>query len=100
MIVAVVQFDLREPMTLEAAAISFAQSAPAYETIPGLIRKHFLVNEDGSTAGGIYLWRDRDAADAWFTDPWKDRIELKFGHRPTVSYFVSPVSVDGRSTDV
>ena len=35
----------------------FEASAPSYQTVDGLLRKHYLLAEDGRSAGGVYLSR-------------------------------------------
>jgi len=52
MIIALVQFRLPAPMTVAQAREVFASTAPRYRDLPGLIRKHYVLTEDGRTAGG------------------------------------------------
>ena len=60
MITALVQFRLPQPVAREKAQQLFVGSAPKYREASGLIRKYYLLSEDGGTAGGVYLWkRDR-----------------------------------------
>jgi len=68
--------------------------APKYIEIQGLIRKYYLLSEDGETAGGVYLWESRKAAETLYTDEWKKFILQKYGSEPSVTYFNSPVIVD------
>ena len=63
-ITTVVQFRLPQPISLEEATRRFESSAPKYRNVPGLIRKYYLRAEDGRTAGGVYLWESRAAAEA------------------------------------
>jgi hypothetical protein len=93
MIVAVVRFALPAPMSRADAADWFASGAAAYQTVPGLQRKHFLLGEGGSTAGGVYFWDSREAAEAFYSDGWRARLAAKYG-QPTVQYFDTPVMVD------
>jgi hypothetical protein len=93
MIVAIVQFPLPTPMSRADAADWFESGASVYQQIPGLQRKHFLLGDDGATAGGVYLWETRDAADSFYNDTWRARLAGKYGE-PTVEYFESPVTVD------
>ncbi|MCE9596340.1 MAG: YdhR family protein [Spirochaetia bacterium] len=44
-------------------------SIAEYQAVPGLMAKYYTFGEDG-TFGGIYLWRNKAAADAWFTPEW------------------------------
>jgi hypothetical protein len=94
MITALVQFKLPQPMTTDKAQSIFAETAPKYREVKGLVRKYYLLSEDGETAGGVYLWKSREAAERLYTDEWKTFIEQKYGTRPTVTYFASPVVVD------
>ena len=94
MITALVQIKLPEPMAKDKAQDVFAGTAPKYREVAGLIRKYYLLSEDGATAGGVYLWKSRDAAERLYTDDWKTFIMQKYGTKPSVTYFDSPVIVD------
>ncbi len=94
MIISLVQIKLSEPMAKDKAQEVFAGTAPKYREVKGLIRKYYLLSEDGTTAGGVYLWKSREAAEQLYTDDWKTFILQKYGTKPSVTYFVSPVVVD------
>jgi hypothetical protein len=94
MITALVQIKLPEPMTIDKARAVFAETAPKYRDVKGLIRKYYLLSEDGQTAGGVYLWESRADAEQLYTDDWKSFIFQKYGTEPAVTYFTSPVVVD------
>jgi heme-degrading monooxygenase HmoA len=99
-IVAVVRFPMDPSQPADAVRSSFEASAPAYQSITGLLRKHFLRAEDGSEGGGVYLWDSRAAAEAWYTDAWRERLTQKFGAAPAIEYFESPVTVDADGVTV
>ena len=94
MITALVQIKLPEPMTRDKAQVLFAGTAPKYRDLKGLIRKYYLLSEDGATAGGVYLWESQEAAEQLYTDDWQAFIMQKYGTEPSVTYFDSPVIVD------
>ena len=97
MITAIVRIAQPAGTTLEDATVKFEQSAPNYEGMPGLIRKYYLYDAgtDGQpTVGGVYLWQSRVAADAVYTDDWKNSIAERYGKPPEISYFDTPVVVD------
>lgn len=94
MITALVQFKLPQPITVEKAREVFSGTAPKYRDVPGLIRKYYVLSQDGGTAGGVYLWRSREEAGRLYTDEWKKFIRDKYGAEPSVIYFESPVVVD------
>ena len=94
MIVAIVRFALPHPISLEQARTTFEASAPNYRNVPGLQRKHYLLGEGGTIAGGVYLWDSREQAEAFYDDVWRAKLTERYGAPPTVEYFDSPVSVE------
>ncbi len=100
MITAIVQFRLPAPLTLEEAREVFRSTAPIYRDLPGLVRKVYLLSEDGRTAGGAYLWATRQAAERAFDDEWHRRLVERYGAEPSVAYFASPVIVDDASGQI
>lgn len=94
MILTLVRFPLDAPMTLEEAARRFALSAPKYLDLPGLVRKHYVRSDDGFTVGGVYLWKDRAAAEDCYAGAWRDRVRILYGVEPVIEWFESPVGVD------
>ena len=94
MITTLVQIKLSETLSLDKARDIFTSTAPKYLETQGLIRKYYLLSEDGQTAGGVYLWESRKAAETLYTDTWKKFILQKYGSELSVTYFNSPVIVD------
>ena len=100
MITALVQFDLPHPITPKAAQAIFASTAPRYQGMEGLVRKYYLLSEDGRTAGGVYLWRSRAAAERVYDDAWKAFVRDKYGSEARVTFFATPVVVDNASNEI
>lgn len=100
MITALVQFKLPQPLTREQAREIFSSTAPKYRNMPGLVRKYYILSQDGQTGGGMYLWHSREDADRVYTDDWKQFIFGKYGALPTVTYFETPVIVDNISGEI
>lgn len=91
MIIAIVQFDLPDTVTLEKATELFEASAPRYKDLAGLKRKQYLYGE--GVGGGVYFWNSREEANALYTDEWKAGIKERFGTAPVITYFETPVKV-------
>jgi hypothetical protein len=70
-------------------------SVPQYDKLPGLIRKYFTIQPDGF--GGMYLWRDRASAEAWFSAGWRERVKKTYGRDATVTYFDVPIVTEGKA---
>ena len=100
MITAITTFKLPKPITRDEARMIFLSTAPKYLGVPGLVRKAYVLSQDGSTAGGIYLWNSRAEADATYTDSWKAFVREKYGTDPSVTYFDSPVVVDNVTDEI
>ena len=94
MITVLVQFKVPEPLSREKAREIFSSTAPKYREIHGLIRKYYILSQDGKTAGGIYLWNSREDAERLYTEEWKKFILDKYGAPASVAYFETPVIVD------
>lgn len=100
MIVAKVEFAMPQPISPEQARETFLSTAPKYLDMPGLIRKYYLLSEDGSRAGGIYLWSSREDADRVYTDAWKAFVRGKYGTDPEIVFLECPVVVDNVSHEI
>jgi Putative mono-oxygenase ydhR len=94
MITALVQFELSSPITLAEATRRFEASAPKYQNLPGLVRKYYVLAEDGRRAGGVYLWESRQAAEAVYSGEWRERVTKLYGTAPSITWFETPVIVD------
>ena len=93
-VTAIVRFALPEDKTRESAKAAFEASAPLYRGVQGLIRKYYLLSEDGRTGGGVYLFESREDAERLYDAAWRAGIRERLGAEPSIEYFESPVIVD------
>jgi hypothetical protein len=100
MITAIVEFRLPQAISLAQAKETFLGTAPKYRDLPGLIRKYYFLSEDGSKAGGIYLWASRADADRVYTAEWKAFVRDKYGSEPSLTFVACPVVVDNLSHEI
>ena len=100
MVTAFVRFKLPSAMSRDQAKEVFMSTAPKYQAAPGLIRKYYLLAEDGGTAGGVYLWQSKEDAEHLYTQEWKNFVKEKYGSEPTIVYFHSPVIVDNLTKEI
>lgn len=100
MITAIVEFKLPQPITVAQAMETFLSTAPKYQGMPGLIRKYYFLSQDGSKAGGIYLWDSREDADRIYTEEWKAFVRGKYGTDPSLTFMDCPVVVDNVSHEI
>jgi len=100
MITAIATCQWPSPITLDEARKIFLSTAPKYRGMAGLIRKYYLLSQDGSTVGGVYLWNSREEADALYTESWRAFVREKYGTDPSVVYMDCPVVVDNLSQEI
>jgi hypothetical protein len=94
MITVITRFTV--PATINASQMraGFTQIAPAFRNVPGLIRKQFLLSSDGHTAGGVYLWKDEEAARSFMQQRVAPMIREEYQVEPTIEFYQSPVLVE------
>jgi hypothetical protein len=100
MITVITSFQLPKPITREEAQKLFLSTAPKYLGVAGLLRKYYVLSQDGSAGGGIYLWNSRAEAEAVYTDSWRALAREKYGSDPSITYFESPVVVDNVTHEI
>jgi len=65
----------------------------------GLLMKYYLSRESGGS-GGVYIWRSKEDADAWYTPEWSARLEETYGAKPSVIFYDTFVQVDNTRDQV
>lgn len=100
MIIAITSFQMPKTVTREEARRIFLTTAPTYQGVAGLHRKSYVVSEDGSSVGGIYLWNSRAEAEAVYTESWRAYVREKYNSEPSVTYFDNPVTVDNVTHEI
>jgi hypothetical protein len=69
----------------EHAVRKIAENARAkFEGMPGLHSKAFTVNSAKREATNFYVWDSEEAAKAFFTDAFLERVAGLYGVRPSV----------------
>lgn len=67
-------------------------AVPLYESLAGLDFKYFTIAE-GKKVGGIYLWENGEAADAFYNEDWHKRIRETYGEDADIVRLESSVQV-------
>ncbi len=85
-----VEIAIPAGVTRERLNAEFQAAVPAYQKVPGLLRKHLTVSPTGSF-GGVYLWKDEASARAWFSDAWRARVVKTYGQDAKIEWFDTPI---------
>jgi quinol monooxygenase YgiN len=72
--VQIITFNLKD-IGVENYLWQVESIAPAFAGLPGLVSKTWLANAESNTYGGVYLWADREAMEAYReTDIYKGML--------------------------
>jgi hypothetical protein len=100
MITSITRFQLPAGVPTDAIKTGFREVAPNFRKPPGLLRKYFLISEDGKTGGGVYLWNTMEQARTFSEGVLVPMIREKFKLEPSIEYFDSPVVVDNVTAQI
>jgi hypothetical protein len=77
------------------------KALPEYQAAAGLQVKQFSLASDGRF-GGVYLWKDRASAEAWFSPKpkWFESVQRSYGREGEVRYLEVTRSLDGPTAPV
>jgi Putative mono-oxygenase ydhR len=100
MITSITRFHLPPGIPTEAVKSGFRLVAPHFKHPPGLLRKYFLISEDGKTGGGVYLWDSMEKARSFSEGVLRPMIKDKFKVDPSIEYYDAPVIVDNVTSEI
>ena len=100
MITSITRFQLLSGIPTEAVKKGFLEVAPKFKHPSGLLRKYFLISEDGKTGGGVYLWNSMEQARTFFEGVLRPMIRDKFQVDPSIEYYHAPVVVDNVTSEI
>lgn len=97
MIAALVLFAIDGSLTIDEAVERFNSTAPNYRDKDGLQSKAYVYEDNGGALGGFYLWESREAAEAMYSDAWREKATEIYGVAPVIRYFEVPVFINNAS---
>lgn len=95
-----IRFPLPDSMSAEQARARFRAVAKDFANPEGLLRKYFLLTEDGRTSVGIYVWATRENAAAFNEETLRGRIRGVYGVEPEIEYLETIVEVDNIAGEI
>src|SRR5438552_1627200 len=100
MVTTITRFALPPGVPAEAINKGLREVAPHFTKPRGLIRKYFLVSLDGTTGGGVYLWKSLEVAREFSEGPLRAMIRDAFKVEASITYFNTPVIVDNVTSEI
>ncbi len=87
MILELVEFNSPKGWTRQQVAEDARHVIPKWQGNKELLRKHFLLELNGKTGAGVYIWPSLDAAQRAHNEDWKQSVIKRTGAAPTIRYF-------------
>lgn len=94
MIVEQVTFKLPESMTREQLLAKYERTVPQWRQNPDLILKSYLYDASESIGGGLYIWKNRAAAEAAHDPEWRLQFSERWGTEPEITIVETLIVVD------
>jgi len=87
MILEFVEFDSPKGWSRQQVAEEARNVIAHWQANPDLLRKHFLLELDGKTGAGVYVWPSLAAAKKAHDEAWRQSIIKRTGAAPRIRYF-------------
>lgn len=84
MITELVFFDLPTSMTRDDLLAQYRTTADAWVKNPDLIEKYYFFDDERRLGGGVYVWKDRAAAERWHGADYRERVRAAYGSLPRI----------------
>jgi hypothetical protein len=100
MISEIVLFSLPDGMSREDAMAKYRARIPMWQANPDLIHKALLYDQTTKRGGGVYLWKNIEAAKKTHGAAYQEAIQSIFGAKPEFQYFEAPIVIDNTAKQV
>ena len=100
MISEIVLFGLPDGLSRQDAMAKYRARVPVWQGNPDLIHKAFLYDETTRRGGGVYLWKNIEAAKKAHGPAFEEAIQSIFGSKPEIQYFEAPIVIDNTAQRV
>ncbi len=100
MIVELVTFRATPGADWDAILDEARATIPRWRVNTQLVRKHYLLGEDGTECAGLYIWPTRAAAEAAHDPAWRAAVAQRTGTPPTIRYFELQMLLDNETGTV
>jgi hypothetical protein len=87
MILEFVEFDSPKGWSRRQVAEDARSVIAKWQANKELLRKHFLLELDGKTGAGVYVWPSLAAAKKAHDEAWRQSIIKRTGAAPRIRYF-------------
>ena len=87
MILELVEFNSPKGWSRAQVAEEASHVIPKWQANKELLRKHFLLELNGKTGAGVYIWPSVEVAHKAHNEEWRQSVIKRTGAAPTIRYF-------------
>jgi hypothetical protein len=100
MILELVEFNSPKGWSRKQVAEEARNVIPKWKANKELLRKHFLLELNGKTGAGVYVWPSVEAAQRAHNEEWRQSVIKRTGGAPTIRYFDLFLLIDNENGQV
>lgn len=97
MIAELVFFDMPPGTTREDALVLYKKTAEKWLANPDLIQKYYYFDPVNKVGGGVYVWKDRAAAERWHGSEYRQMVQATYGSPPRIQILDALLHVDPKA---
>jgi hypothetical protein len=83
----IVTFHLPTEMTRIELLAKYRETSKIWRQNADLLHKQYFHDAERNIGGGVYLWKNMDAAKKWHGDAYQTLIRNTYGSKPMFQYF-------------
>ena len=87
MILELVEFNSPKGWSRAQVADEARNTIPKWRANKQLLRKDFMLELNGKTGGGVYIWPSVEAAQKAHDEEWRQSVIRRTGGAPNIRYF-------------
>lgn len=99
MIVEMVLFKVDPKLSRKELIEDARHVIPRWQSFPNLMRKHFVLGENG-TCAGIYVWKSKEDALEGHNAEWIENFRKRTGQEPEFQYYDAFMILDNEKGNV
>ncbi|HEY5380494.1 MAG TPA: hypothetical protein VIJ78_13300 [Pseudolabrys sp.] len=100
MILELVEFNSPKGWSRQQVAEDARHVISKWQGNKELLRKHFLLELNGKTGAGVYIWPSVEAAQRAHNEDWRQSVIKRTGGAPTIRYFDLFLLIDNENGKV
>jgi hypothetical protein len=100
MIIEKVTFRLPQEMTRAGLIKKYRQTVPKWRENQNLLQKSYIYDPSEPLGGGIYIWKNKVAAEQWHDSKWRAQFAKRWDTEPKIEFYETLIVVDNIAQEI